>query len=268
MVEILRELQQQLRDFEKSLRKLNSKQVYQLSIQNAAKGIVDSYFRAAREMLLKGGVPSGDISVCDAQMHTLLESTHKRSAVSSYVKHVRELTDSLLSIEKILLLNIAQAGNRPTHDMVDQRIVTTLKQLVPSAGLSYEQAILDLQISQRLSWRGPATDLRESLRETLDYLAPDNEVTAQQGFRLEPNTNGPTMKQKVRYVMKKRGMSKTTIQTSEDAAEAIDAAIGAFVRSVYTRSNLSTHTPTDKDEVLRVRDWVRVAMCELLEIRQ
>jgi hypothetical protein len=160
------------------------------------------------------------------------------------------------------------ASNHPTHDTVDQRIVSKLKQLVPSAGLSYEQATLDLQVSQRLSWRGPATDLRESLRETLDYLAPDDKVTTQQGFQFEPGTNGPTMKQKVRYVMKERGMSKAATQPSEDAAEAIDAAMGGFVRSVYTRSNVSTHTPTDKDEVLRVRDLVRVAMCELLKIRQ
>jgi hypothetical protein len=268
MVEILRELQQRLRDFEKSLQKLKSKQVYQLAIQNSAKAIVDLYFRNTREILLKSRAPSEEVSTCDVKMHALLESTHKRSAVSSYMKHMRELMDSLLSFEKILLLHVASATNHSVHEVIDQKIVTTLKQLVPSAALSYEQATFDLQTSQRLSWRGPATDLREALRETLDYLAPDGEVTAQQGFRLEPSTTGPTMKQKVRYVLKRRGISKSAMQTSEDAAEAIDAAIGTVVRSVYTRSNLSTHTPTDKDEVLRVRDWVRVVMCELLEIRQ
>jgi hypothetical protein len=59
-----------------------------------------------------------------------------------------------------------------------------------------------------MSWRGPATDFRESLRETLDHLAPDSAVKAEPGFKLEQNTSGPTMKQKVRFILKKRGVSK------------------------------------------------------------
>lgn len=37
--------------------------------------------------------------------------------------------------------------------------------------------------------------------ETLDHLAPDNDVAGQQGFKLEQNQTRPAMKQKVRYVM-------------------------------------------------------------------
>lgn len=48
---------------------------------------------------------------------------------------------------------------------------------------------------------------------------------------------------------------------------AVDTVVGAFVRSVYTRSATSTHTSTDRDEVIRIRDFVRVALGELLEIR-
>ena len=57
-------------------------------------------------------------------------------------------------------------------------IIGTLTSLLPSSARSYEQAIRDLQSADRLSWRGPATDLRESLRETLDHLAPDADVAA------------------------------------------------------------------------------------------
>lgn len=268
MVEILRQLQQRLLDFDKGLRRLKSTRVNQRGTREAAKGIVDFYFRNTRAILVTTGVPGEEVSTCDTKMHALLESTHKSSTVASFRKQVRELTNPLLSIEKILLLSTSPPAKVPDHEIVDQRIIATLRKLVPSAALSYEQAILDLHTPQRFSWRGPATDLREALRETLDYLAPDDEVKAQQGFHLEPNTSYPTMKQKTRYVLKKRGMSKSTTQTSEDAAEAVDTAIGSMVRSVYTRSSLSTHTPTDRDEVLRVRDWVRVVLCELLEVRQ
>jgi hypothetical protein len=104
------------------------------------------------------------------------------------------------------------------------------------------------------------------LRETLDHLAPDADVKSTPGFKLNPETSGPTMKQKVRFIMRNRGIKKVSAEATEAATDAIDEAIGTFVRSVYTRSTLSTHTPTDKAEVLLVRDFVKVVFCELLEI--
>ena len=108
--------------------------------------------------------------------------------------------------------------------------------------------------------------MREALRETLDHLAPDSAVTSQPGFKLEPDAKGPTMRQKVRFILAQRGIAGTFSETSERAAEAVDLAVGAFVRSVYSRSSISTHQPTDRSEVLRVREWVRIVLCELLSV--
>jgi hypothetical protein len=152
-------------------------------------------------------------------------------------------------------------------DATDRRIIVIMQGLVPTAALAYEQALLDMAAGGRLSWRGPATDLREALRETLDHLAPDPEVTQQPGFKLESNASGPTMKQKVRYVLRRRGNQRAAVEASEAAVDSVESALGTFVRSVYTRSSVSTHTATGRDEVIRVRDFVRVALCELLEIR-
>lgn len=139
--------------------------------------------------------------------------------------------------------------------------------ILPSAASSYRQAIVDLREEKRYSWRGPATDFREALRETLDYLAPDNLVIAMPGYKPEKDTNGPTMKQKVRFILTRRGVSKAQSATSENATESIENMVGAFVRSVYTRSSISTHTPTEKTEVVRVKNFVRATLCELLEIQ-
>jgi hypothetical protein len=70
------------------------------------------------------------------------------------------------------------------------------------------------------------------------------------GYKLEPNTNGPTMKQKVRFVLKNRGASKAVSGPAESAIDGVEESLGTFIRSVYTRSNVSTHTPTDKAEGL------------------
>lgn len=161
----------------------------------------------------------------------------------------------------------ASNPNADALEAVDGQIISALDSFLPSAALSYRQASIDLAGGSRLSWRGPATDLREALRETLDHLAPDDEVESQAAYRRDPDTKGPTMKQKVRYLLSKRNLPRSATETSEKAAEAVEDAMGAFVRSVYTRSNLSTHTPTDRREVLRIRDLVRVCLRELLELR-
>jgi hypothetical protein len=203
----------------------------------------------------------------DSCLQQVLSLTHKRTPIAVYRHLLQGCKGALVSLESLSLTQGQPASGQTQQNDIDSRITDTLKRLVPSAASAYQQALVDLSDTQRTSYRGPATDLREALRETLDHLAPDHEVTKQSGFKLEANTNGPTMKQKVRHLLSSRGVSRTLAETPERAADAVDEAVGAFVRSVYSRSSLSTHTRTDRDEVLRVRDWVRVVMCELLQIR-
>jgi hypothetical protein len=115
-------------------------------------------------------------------------------------------------------------------------------------------------VDKRESWRGPATDLREALRETLDVLAPDEGVTKEPGFKLEKDAHRPTMKQKVRYILKKRGTPHGAMAAPESAMEGIENILGGITRSVYNRTSISTHTATDKKEVIRVHAWVRLAL--------
>ena len=74
---------------------------------------------------------------------------------------------------------------------------------------------LDLRSPNRMSYRGPATDLRECLREVLDHLAPDDAVTSGSGFVLEKDRTSPTMKQKVRFILRSRGLGKTALESPE-----------------------------------------------------
>lgn len=57
--------------------------------------------------------------------------------------------------------------------------------LVPTAALSYQQAIRDLADGGRVSYRGPAAELREVLREVLDHQAPDGEVMKSSDYKPE-----------------------------------------------------------------------------------
>ena len=131
--------------------------------------------------------------------------------------------------------------------------------------LSYQQVLIDIS-EQRLSYKGTAAEQREILREVLDYLAPDSEVIALPGFKLEKDRTVPTMKQKVRFILKKRNKSQSAIEVPENATLIIEESIAKLARATYNRGSLSTHTETEKNEVLNLKRYLDSVLCELLEI--
>ncbi len=250
----------------KAINAVSGPQVQSKVQKERIRSLVEEYFNEIRPLLDDATVEGTHITSVDSLMHALLQLCHKNSSTAKYKVAFRDLKKHLVLLDSWLVATPLRS-TAETRESLDDRIVVTLRALVPSAALSYEQALVDLAQNQRLSWRGPATDLREALREALDHLAPDADVVSSPGFKQEKDTSGPTMKQKVRFILKNRKASKAIAATTEDASAAVDEAVGAFVRSVYTRSSVSTHTPTSKDEVLRVLSLVRVVLAELLEAR-
>ena len=256
---------QEVEKARKDLNRVNG-QLQSQNHRDELRQLVERYFSVTRPSLVSNHEQGQAIKVIDDLMQELLILCHKRSMAKRYQEILTSVKKSLIELDS---QNVATAGKTAVNngmDLVDTQIAKTLQDIVPSAALSYKQAASDIQSKKRLSWRGPATDLREALRETLDHLAPDKEVKGMPGYKQDAGTDGPTMKQKVRYILRNRGASKAVSGTAEEAADAVEEAVGSFVRSVYTRSSVSTHTPTDKSEVLRVLDLVRVVLCELLEI--
>lgn len=201
----------------------------------------------------------------DALFRELASMSRGKPSRSKVLGMLADAKKLLVALEgEVMSAQTSKSTGRKTD--TDEMIIETLRELCPTAASAYSQAMTDLASSDRESWRGPATDMREALRETLDKLAPDDEVTAMPGFRLEKDARGPTMKQKTRYILKKREMSSGAMAAPEKAVEGIEEIIGGVMRSVYQRSSLSTHTATTKDEVLRVHAWVRLVFCDLLEI--
>lgn len=256
----------QIEPVKKKVAANKSKQVHSTSLREEIRQLIEEYFKLIRPTFISDAAKSSEIGKIDEQMQGLLEFSHKAGIKQGYLTKLSSLKKSLVSLDSKLLLQ-SQSTSNPTNS-TDVRIVQTLTKILPSAALAYQQALEDLNEETRFSWRGPATDLRESLRETLDHLAPDKEVEALPGYKQEKDTNGPTMKQKVRFILTKRGTSKGQSATAEHAVESVETLVGSFVRSVYTRSSISTHTPTDKNEVIRIKNYVRATLCELLEINE
>ena len=84
------------------------------------------------------------------------------------------------------------------------------------------------------------------------------------GYKQEPDTRGPTIKQKVRFILRARGMKDET--APEHAASAIEEIVGGFARSVYTMSNAGTHGVKERADVMRIRRYVIVVLHDILAL--
>lgn len=251
----------------KNINAVKSSQLRSVKIKNEIRSLVEEYFNSIRPTIIGNDENAPDIQIIDANFQELYMLCHKNGSINSYKQKIDQNRKKIVILEsKIVSAKPVQPSTLNNHT-TDIEIIETLERILPSAAFSYKQAIIDLQSEARFSWRGPATDLRESLRETLDHLAPDNEVESMPGYKPVKDATGPTMKQKVRFILTKRGISKSLSETTENATEVVENGVGTFVRSIYTRSSISTHTPTEKAEVNTIRNYVRVVLCELLEIQ-
>jgi Predicted pPIWI-associating nuclease len=246
-------------------------------IVNAARGVnisaredrdlasetAQQYFRQNRGHIEP--VAAEELQALDTAFQAILTLSSSANRKTSYVKHLKAIQKVYPRITGKLALGGATSQNdKPVISPDDQRIASTLEGLVPNAARSFKQALIDLTDTKRFSYRGPAVELREALRETLDYLAPDKEVVEMTGYKQEPDTKGPTMKQKVRFILRARGMKDET--APEQAASAVEEIVGGFARSVYTMSNTGTHGSKERADVLRIRRYVIVVLHDILAL--
>jgi hypothetical protein len=180
-------------------------------------------------------------------------------------RHYRELLSQRLAAgpEQTLDEEVNQSDGLSSDERL---LVEAIEGRVPSAAISYRQAITDLQDDKRMSFRGPALELREVLREVLDHIAPDRDVIAVPNFQLEKGRSGPTMKQKVRYILRSRGVGETNAASPEDSANAVDAIIGNLTRSVYNLGSLATHIASERRQVMQVKRYISAVLHDILEI--
>lgn len=244
-----------------------NKQIRSALVKRESKDLAIYYFNNVRPFLFESGLDDESLAGLDNWVQELLTLTQKAAQRTVYSRTLKAIEQELNGLEVALLTTSSSARHpRGKLDGKELRIASTLASLVASAGLSYEQACLDLRNDTRRSYRGAAAELREALREALDHLAPDKDVMELPNFRLDAGKSGPTMQQKVRFILKSRGKNKAQTEAPESAVSVVEERVGALARSVYTRSSLSTHVGTTKQEVQQVKAYVDVVLSELLEI--
>ncbi len=235
-----------------------------------AKQIVQDYFRQVRPEVLQLRVDTASV---DRSMQELLHLSNGRNRRRSYLRTIRQLAMARRELEaqrELRLGEVATGHLRATRKVqgIEAQILETLRKLRPSAALSYEQAIVDLWDEGRLSFRGTAVELREALREVLDHLAPDRTVTESEGFVLQQGRTAPTMRQKVRFILRSRDLPRGAMTAPEDSVSLVEEHTASLARSTYERGSISTHIGTTKQEARQLKMYVDSVLAELLEIHR
>jgi hypothetical protein len=245
-----------------AVKKHSAKQVSSTYLKNRVKRLVFDYFNNLKPQL------AIDSNQLDDFMQELIEIVGKKSSVSTYKKILKRIKRLL---EQIELANEIEKSKNNSHsfrtpDPLSSIIMKTLESICPTASFSYTQVLEDLRDNDRISYRGTAAEIRESLREVLDLLAPDDDLQ-KAGIKIEKDKKVYTMNQKVRFILKSRGTSESKRQAPESAADIVDDAIAKLVRSTYARGSITTHTiAAEKREISLLKKYLDLALCELLEI--
>lgn len=236
-------------------------------LRNQVKTITQVYFRTLRPSLMTLGLETSEL---DEAIQSLLSLSSRRSYKKNYLEYfsgIKGLKDALEINREVLISNILSKESKINLSPIELKILETLKEIDATLASSYGQVIKDINDPERISFRGTATELREILREVLDNLAPDADVMSPAGFKLEKERTTPTMQQKVRFILKSRGLTKGAIEVPENSVNLIDEK-SSLVRSAYTRGAISTHRATDRPEVKQLKMYVDGVLAELLEINK
>jgi hypothetical protein len=256
--------------FASSLRRGKAVNVNDQGSQDLAIGLATRYFGEVRPRVVAVEGESKRLLQHDELWQQLVRLAHGNNARRSYLKILvalrKQLSEFNISAVAAPVIHTTTASTSLSRE--ESLILQTLQSLVPSAAACYRQAISDLIGPERLSYRGTAGEFRESLRETLDHLAPDAAVEKQRWYKREEDQSKPTMKQKVRYILTSRERNKTQMASAEKMLGLIEELSGEAMRAVYNRASLATHVHQSKAEVHKIKRYVDTVLFDLLEIPQ
>jgi hypothetical protein len=253
-----------------SLRRGDAVNVNDQSSKDRAIVLATRYFSEVRPRLVSVEGETGRLLQHDQLWQQLVRLAHGNNARRTHLKVVnairKQLSEFNISAVASPSIGISEAGARSKPSREETLLLGTLESLVPSAAASYQQGLIDLASTERFSYRGTAAEFRESLRETLDHLAPDTEVETQAWYKPEEGQKKPTMKQKAPYILRSRERNKAQRDTAEKMLGLIEELSGDVMRAVYNRASLASHVHQSRSEVQRIKRYVDTVLFDLLEI--
>ena len=256
---------------EQDIAKYRAMNVNSTDLRGRAKESAQLFFRTCAVELRRLQIEDDLFDRLNKHSQHLLKLSSRQNSKKSFLKVIKQIkyvNDEITVDREMKYWDLAALNSKPDIlNEVENLIHNTLQRIVPNAAFSFRQAIIDLNDANRISYRGVANELREALRETLDHFAPDEDVMNQPGFQLEKDRKHPTMKQKVRYILRAREVAENSMKAPEAAINTIEDRIASFTRATYDRSSISAHTSSERKEVFQIKNYVNVVMSELLSLQ-
>lgn len=145
----------------------------------------------------------------------------------------------------------------------ESEILGRLRRQSPAFADSLEQALTDLNDHTRLSYVGPAGEIREVMRAAVQLLAPEEEVRKQTWFVgiEQGGKRNASQAERTRYAVQQRRGSKEQVQ---DIDALIDELVGQIGRRTYTVGSGAFHAGASREAVWKLAGWVWALLDEVL----
>jgi hypothetical protein len=145
----------------------------------------------------------------------------------------------------------------------DADILARLRRHSTSLADSLEQALRDLNDHTRLSYLGPAAEVREVMRATVQLFAPDDEVRKQSWFVgiTQGKKQNPSQAERIRFAVQQRGGNKDQVNRIDDL---VDQLVGQIGRETYSVGSSALHAGTVQAKVRKLTGWVFAILDEIL----
>ena len=185
-------------------------------------------------------------------------------------KYILELVDRIQkdinNIPNIACrINYEIPGPDKNEDFDGNPIYLSLLKINESLARSYAQIKIDIADKTRLSWAGTAHEIRQLLSTLLEILAPDEIVTKEEWYLQDPQTKGPTQKQRAHYILLIHKASSKEQEVVEPVSE-LDGLIEKLVRSTYSRASDAAHRFKVYSEVKKIMGYFEAFAQDLLNL--
>ena len=232
--------------------------------------VVGAWFSEYRRSFIESLMDEKSVANMDESMEALLNLTVKNNARRTILISLRRakdyFTDSLL-----VPLSRAYWSRAPEKSPAgrDDVVVARLRVIDALLADSYEQAVMDVEDAERLSYRGPAAELREVLTGVLHKLAPTAEVESTDWYK-EARRSGarkettPTRAERTRYILRSRLKRSAVTEGAESYTLMVEGRLEGVVSATYNRGSAAAHAGAERNEVELLLPYLNALFRELL----
>jgi hypothetical protein len=239
--------------------------------RNAVRALVQAWIRDYRPTCVSMLGDAALLQVIDDNMNALVQlAADNPLRVVTISKRVgkakRHFLDNL-----VVPLTRAYWSRAPERTPAgrDADVARRLRLLDGDLAESYEQAVLDVEDDGRLTYRGPAGELREVLTGVLHTLAPTADVQAldwykearKSGTRKEPT---PTRAERVRFILRRRAAGDAATEAAETFMISVEERLAGVVNATYKSGSAATHVGTEQEEVAQLLQYINALLKDLL----